>query len=44
MDTIFMKSENSKTSDTHILLFSLSDKMNLKRWDKYVGLSNLKRR
>ena len=36
-----MNSENSKTSDPHRLLLSLSDKINLKRSDKYVVLSNL---
>ena len=41
MDTKFMNSENSKTSDPHRLLLNLSDKINLKRNDKYVGLSNL---
>ena len=41
MDTIFMKSENSKTSDTHRILLNLSGKINLKRSDKYVALSNL---
>ena len=41
MDTIFINSENSKTSDTHRLLFNLLDKINLKRSDKYVALSNL---
>ena len=30
MDTIFMNSENSKTSDLHILLLNLSDKIKLK--------------
>ena len=40
MDTIFMNSGNSKTSDPHRLLFNLSDKINLKRSDKYVALSN----
>ena len=34
MDTIFMDSGSSKTSDPHILLLSLSDKINLKRSDK----------
>ena len=38
MDTIFMNSENSKTSDPYRLLFYLSDKINLKRSDKYVAL------
>ena len=41
MDNIFMNSENSKTSHLHRLLFNLSDKINLKRSDKYVDLSNL---
>ena len=41
MDTIFMNSENSKTSDPHRLLFKLSEKINLKRSDKYVALSTL---
>ena len=41
MDTIFMNSENSKTSDPHRLLLNLSDKTNLKRSDKYVALSSL---
>ena len=40
MDTIFMNSENSKTSDPHRLLLNLSDKINLKTSDKYVALSN----
>ena len=39
MDTIFMNSGNSKTSDPHRLLLNLSDKINLKRNDKYVALS-----
>ena len=41
MDTIFINSENSKKSDPHRLLLSLSDKRNLKGSDKYVALSNL---
>ena len=36
-----MNSENSKTSDHHRLLLNLSDKINLKRSDQYVALSNL---
>ena len=35
MDTIFMNSEHSKKSDTYRLLLNLSDKINLKRSDKY---------
>ena len=40
MDTIFLSSKNSKISDSHRLL-NFSDKINLKRSDKYVALSNL---
>ena len=36
-----MNSENSKASDPHRLLLNLSDKVNLKRSDKNVALSNL---
>ena len=36
-----MNSENSKTSYPHRLLPNLSDKINLKRSDKYVVFSNL---
>ena len=41
MDTIFMNLENSKTSDPCRLLLNLSNKVDLKRSDKYVALSNL---
>ena len=41
MDTTFMNSENSKTSDPHRLLLNLTEKTYLKRSDKYVVLSNL---
>ena len=41
MNNIFMNSVNSKTPDFHRLLLNLSDKMKLKRKDKYVALSSL---
>ena len=41
MNTIFMNSENSKTSDPHRLLLNLTDKTDVRRKDKYVALSNL---
>ena len=41
MDNKFMNSENSKTSYPHKLLLNLTDKINLKRSDKHVALSNL---
>ena len=36
MDTIFLNSENSKTSNSNGLLLSLSDKIKLKRGDEHV--------
>ena len=40
MDNRFMDSENSKISDTYRQLLNLLEKMNLKRRNKYVALSN----
>ena len=34
MDTIFMNSENSKTSEYHILLLKLTDKLDPRRGQK----------
>ena len=41
MDTIFMNSENSKTSEYHVLVLKLTDKLDLRRSQKSVALSNL---
>ena len=41
MDTIFMNSENSKTSEYHVLILKLTDKLDLRRGQKTVALSNL---
>ena len=41
MDTIFMNSENSKTSEYHVLVLKFTDKLNLRRGQKTVALSNL---
>ena len=41
MDIIFRNSGNNETSEAQRLLLNLSDKMNLKRKDKWVALSNL---
>ena len=38
MDTIFLNSKNSETSDPHRLLLNLANRMNLKKSDKYVAL------
>ena len=40
MDTIFMKSKNSKTSGTRYLILKLTDKLDLKRGEKSTALSN----
>ena len=36
-----MNSKNSKTSDPHRLLLNLTDKIDLRRKDKYIASSNL---
>ena len=41
MDTIFMNSENSKTSEHNVLVLKLTDKLYLRRGQKTVALSNL---
>ena len=41
MDTIFMNSENSRTSEYHVLVLKLTDKLDLRRGQKIVSLSNL---
>ena len=41
MDTIFMNSENSKTSEYNVLVLKLTDKLDLRRGQKTVVLSNL---
>ena len=41
MNTTFINSKNSKTSDPHRLLISATDKIDLRIKDKYIALSNL---
>ena len=41
MDAKSMISKSRRASDPHELLLNLTDKINLKRSDKYVALSNL---
>ena len=41
MDAIFMDSENSRTSEYHVLVLKLTDKLDLRRGQKTVALSNL---
>ena len=39
MDTIFMYSENSKTSESHVLILKLTDKLDLRK--KVIALLSL---
>ena len=41
MDTIFMSSEKSRTSEYHVLVLKLTDDLDLRRGQKSVALSNL---
>ena len=41
MDTIFMNSENSKTSKPHVLILKLTSKLDLRLDEKVIALSNL---
>ena len=41
MDAIFMNSESSRTSEYYILVLKLTDKLDLRRGQKSVALSNL---
>ena len=40
MDTIFMNSEYNKTSEYHVLVLKLADKLDLRRGQKSTALSN----
>ena len=45
MDTIFMNYENSKTSETHVLILKVTDKLDLRRGEKmllYQTLATMK--
>ena len=41
MDTIFMDSENSKTSKPHVLTLKLTNKLDLRLDNKVIAISNL---
>ena len=41
MDTIFINSENSKTSEPHVLVLELTTKLDLRIGEKIIALSNL---
>ena len=36
-----MNSENSRTSEYHVLILQLTDKLDLRRCEKSIALSNL---
>ena len=40
MDTIFMNYESSKTSESHVLILKLTDKLDFRRGEKNIALSN----
>ena len=41
MDTIFMNSKNSQTSQPHVLILEFADKLDLRRGENRMDLSNL---
>ena len=41
MDTIFMNSEKSKNFESHVLILKLTDKLDLRRGERSIALSNL---
>ena len=41
MDTTFMNTEYSKTSKPHVLILKLTDKLDLRRGEKIIALSNV---
>ena len=41
MNTIFINSENSKTSKPHVLTLKFTDKLDLRRSEKIIAISNL---
>ena len=41
METIFMNTANSKTSESNKFVYNLTDKLNLKNPNKIIALANL---
>ena len=41
MNTIFINSENSKTSKAHVLILKLTNELDLRMGEKIIALSNL---
>ena len=40
VDTIFVNYESSKTSESHVLILKLTDKLDFRRGEKNIALSN----
>ena len=40
MNTIFLNFENSKTSEPHVLILKVSDKLGLRSGEESIALSN----
>ena len=40
MDTIFMNSESSKNSEQHVLIFKLTDKLDLRRGENIIVITS----
>ena len=36
MDTVFMNSKNSKTSEPHVLILKLTNKLDLRIWERLL--------
>ena len=41
MDTIFINSENSKNSESHVLILKLTNKLDLRIGEKVIAFTNL---
>ena len=41
MDTLFMNSKNSQTSKPHVLILKFTDKLDLRKGETRIALSNL---
>ena len=41
MDTLFMNSENKEYPEPHVLILKLTDKLDLRRGEENIALSNL---
>ena len=41
IETVFMNSKNSKTSKPHVLILKIIDKLDLRRGENRIALSNL---